>query len=148
MRSARRVRKRSIYIFIAILSLFLLLTCRVTTISGVITVINHTATGATGLKIGMHYIGWVPKGTIRTSTFILEQANAKISCDNFDPTIGYDNSTWRDTFTGHIDLKYNYSYLIDLRYNTNRDKYYIDAMGEKFGIDETDRTSDGFVFKE
>lgn len=139
-------------IFTAIVVITLLLSgCAVDEKTGAITVTNLTQTDAKGVVVGDIFIGYVPKGSTRTIYFVLEQTEAQISSDNFDPKYGFHpNYLTGPYFEGKIDLKFNHSYKMEFKHeiiNTNENIYYVDMIGEPYGTDQSLVTDSFKVFK-
>lgn len=99
--------------------------CAVDSYTGSITVINNSDKLADKVTVGNYAVGSLPSGGTMTIYFKFMHESAKIDVDGFIPPPGY---------SGAIDLRLNYSYLVTLfKENGN---YYFEAVAEAGGQDD------------
>ena len=137
-----------IYSILLLFIILLTVGCTVNDNTGAITVTNYTTEEAKNIRVGPVYIGTIYPGKSRTFYFFAERSDAEIICDNFDPDYGLSGVLWGNYYNGTIDLRKNFSYTMSLSYRGADNKYYIDISGEKYGIDENNRSSADTVTKE
>ena len=105
--------------------------CAVNSTTGGITVVNQTDKDAANVKVGTVFIGFVGKGTSTTVYFTKEESTAQVNADGF--------SAAPSTKKGTIDLKFNYSYTLNLTYSgAGGYEYYYGITGTKLGAKSTD----------
>lgn len=99
--------------------------CSVDSYTGSITVINNSDKGADIVVIGNYIVGPLSPGGDGTIYYKIIHESAKIKVDGFIPPPG---------FSGAIDLRLNYSYLLTL-YKDNG-SYYFFMTAEECGQDD------------
>lgn len=125
----------------AVTALLFLNSCVVNEHWGEIKVINYTTTDCKNLKVGDIYIGFVPRGSVRSVYFFKDHVSAPISSDNFDAE--YSVVFGKGYYEGEIDLKKNYIYTMELDIlldrNDERHYYIKEFQGDLMNSDESSR---------
>lgn len=130
--------KKGLFLCLALVAL-LFTSCVVNSATGAVTIINYTNRTASHMKLGNYYVGTVRPGGTMTSYFFTNRDGVKIFCQDFDAGSGYVDTNgitlpvMKSSFSGTIDLKTNYRYIMRLRYSDSANRYYIEMVGTEVG---------------